>query len=205
MDKNIEFRKAMRGYNTEDVNRFISEENVRFNRLEENYLKTIEEKDKTISDLSDEINVLKQSEQKICDLNIKIELLESHTSQLNTIIEEKDSIIDGLKTALHKANEKSFDIEKESRNRVVSIVDPDIEIYREKAEKYDAIYNQVDEILNFAKAEAEKIIKEATEYKMAVQRNSKKESDSFKASINTRSDSIIDDLKKSIRKQLKAR
>lgn len=205
MDKNIEFRKAMRGYNTEDVNRFISEENVRFNRLEENYLKTIEEKDKTISRLNFEIGVLKQSEQVIYDLNKKIELLQAEISQLNTAVEEKDSIIDGLKSALDKANEKTYDFEKESRNRVVSIVDPDIEIYREKAEKYDAIYDQVDEILNFAKIEAEKIIKEATDYKMAVQRNAKKESDTFKASINTRSDSIIDDLKKSIRRQLKGR
>ena len=34
MEKNVEFRKAMRGYNKEDVNKFISDENIRFNRLD---------------------------------------------------------------------------------------------------------------------------------------------------------------------------
>ncbi|MBR5515812.1 MAG: hypothetical protein IKU52_06385 [Clostridia bacterium] len=205
MDKNIEFRKQMRGYNTDDVNRFISEENVRFNNIEEGYKKSIDEKTKMISELEMKLNSLKDNESEIQDLKIRNELLHSEIDSLNDKLKEKDVIIESLKDALDKANDRIVDLERDSKKRVITAVDPDIEIYREKAEKFDAIYAQVDDILEFAKEEAQKILKEATEYKAVVQRNAKKETDIFKSSINNRSDSIIEDLKRTFRKQIKGK
>ena len=68
-------------------------------------------------------------------------------------------------------------------------------------DKIPAVDEQVIDV-GLTKEEAEKIIKEASDYKIAAQRNAKRESDAFKSSINNRSDSIIEDLKKTIRKQI---
>lgn len=202
MDKNIEFRKQMRGYNTEDVNRFISEENVRFNKIEERYKKDADEMSVRIKELEYKLEESKKSDAEIRDLMIKNELLTSELESLKTSLSEKDVLIESMKEELEKADEKMSELKRIPDSRIISTVTPDMELYREKAEKYDAICDRVDEILNFAKEEAEKIIKEASDYKIAAQRNAKRESDAFKSSINNRSDSIIEDLKKTIRKQI---
>lgn len=202
MDKNIEFRKQMRGYNTEDVNRFISEENVRFNKIEERYKKDADEMSVRIKELEYKLEESKKSDAEIRDLMIKNELLTSELESLKTSLSEKDVLIESMKEELEKADEKMSELKRIPDSRIISTVTPDMELCREKAEKYDAICDRVDEILNFAKEEAEKIIKEASDYKIAAQRNAKKESDAFKSSINNRSDSIIEDLKKTIRKQI---
>ena len=49
MDKPIEFRRRGRGYDRDDVNEFISRENIRFNKLEESY-------NKRIRDLENEVD-----------------------------------------------------------------------------------------------------------------------------------------------------
>lgn len=207
MEKSVEFRRAMRGYNKEDVNKFISEENIRFNRLEANYTKTIDEKDREIGELLNKLSLVNAAEEENKRLNNIIEGLRKDITELNCKITEKDLLIDGLRDAVSQANSQIQSLEEsvaniESRPVVVAADNSELEIYREKAERYDAIYEQVDEILAFAKEEAEKILKEAADIRHEAEKNAKREAASFKSNVKGRSDSIIDELKKSIRRQL---
>lgn len=207
MEKSVEFRRAMRGYNKEDVNKFISEENIRFNRLEANYTKTIDEKDREIGELLNKLSLVNAAEEENRRLNNIIEGLRSDITELNCKITEKDLLIDGLRDAVSRANTQIQSLEESVANiesRPVTVVtdNEELELYREKAERYDAIYEQVDEILAFAKEEAEKILKEAAEIRQEAEKNAKREAASFKSNVKGRSDSIIDELKRSIRRQL---
>lgn len=206
MEKKIEFRKAMRGYNREDVNRFISEENVRFNRLEANYNRQLEEKDREIGELLGKLSLVNAAEEENKRLNGIIETLHADITTLNCKLTEKEMLIDGLNDAIQGYSEKIKALEDavadlDSR-KTPAYESEELELYRDKAERYDAIYDQVDEILAFAKAEAEKIIKEAIEIRQEAEKTAKKESAAHKASMRGKSDSIIDDIKRSIRRQL---
>ena len=210
MEKNVEFRKAMRGYNKEDVNKFISDENIRFNRLEESYTKKIDERDREIGELLNKLSIVTAAEEENRRLNSVIDSLHGDITDLNCKITEKDLLIEGLRDAVSQANSQIQSLEEsvaniESCRTTIVNEDPDIEIYKEKAERYDAIYEQVDEILNFAKEEAEKILKEAAEIRLAAEkaeRAAKRDALAMKNSVRNKSDSIIDDLKKSIRHRL---
>lgn len=207
MEKKIEFRRAMRGFNKEDVNRFISEENVRFNRLEASYTKQLDEKDREIGELLGKLSLVNAAEEENKRLNEVINTLHADITALNCKLTEKELLIDGLNEAIESYNEKISALENavsdlDNRKTVSAYSDRDLEIYKEKAERYDEIYDQVDEILAFAKEEAEKILKEAAQVKLEAEKAAKRESLSAKSSVKGRSDSIIDDLKKSIKKQL---
>jgi len=210
MEKNVEFRKAMRGYNKEDVNKFISDENIRFNRLEESYTKKIDERDREIGELLNKLSIVTAAEEENRRLNSVIDSLHSDITDLNCKITEKDLLIDGLRDAVTQANTQIQALEESVANiesrPVTAVADNSgIELYREKAERYDAIYEQVDEILNFAKEEAEKILKEAAEIRLAAEkaeRAAKRDALAMKNNVRGKSDSIIEDLKKSIKRQL---
>ena len=212
MDKPVEFRRQARGYNKDDVNDFISRENIRFNKLEESYNKTIKEREREIAELNQTITENEADKERIVELEIKISELQQSVDGFNETLGEKDAIIDGLKSALDSTNEKlnvANTLIDDLKNRPAvpcSVPEPSYS-YRqyddsviEKAEKYDSICDKVDEILAFAKEEADKIIAEAFEIrKQAVKRSSAQ----MKNDISERSDSIIEELKRSIRKQFK--
>ena len=70
----------------------------------------------------------------------------------------------------------------------------------DKAQKYDAICDNIDEIFAFAKEEADKIIAEALEIrKQAVKRSPA----SLKSEMSGKSKSIIDEIRGNIMRQLK--
>lgn len=220
MDRPIEFRRQLKGYNRDDVNNFISEENIRFNKIEENYVKTIRENETEISDLKQKLNDVDMHLEKIAELEIKISQLESALNSSSNTIVEKDTIIEGLKSAVDSSNEKLTlantiidDLRKEQVSKAsaaISTPEP-VRIVREpvyddaiieKAEKYDAICDKVDEIFAFAKEEADKIIAEAFEIRKQA---NKRSSAHMKNEISERSDSIIDELRRSIRRQFKTK
>ena len=218
MDKPIEFRRKGRGYNKDDVNDFISRENIRFNKLEESYNKMIKDLEKEIADLKSKLNDNEADKTRIIELEIKISDLQEKLESNRNLLSEKDAIIDGLKSAVDNANEKlnianSMVDDLKQKAAVpspapVSAPNPNpVSTFRtyddsivEKAEKYDSICNKVDEILAFAKEEADKIIAEAFEIR---KQTIKRSSTQMKNDISERSESIIDELKRSIRRQLK--
>lgn len=204
MDKPIEFRRQARGYNREDVNSFISRENIRFSKLEESYAAKLKDAEQQISDLNTKIDEFDSQSDKICQLESELSALKSEIEKSKEVIAEKDAIIEGLKNALDGANEKLDiangiidDYKSAPKSEAVEYSDDIIE----KAEKFDAVYDKVDEILEFAKSEAEKIINDAIQTRQTV---NKKSSANFKNEISERSGSIIEDMKRSIRRQFKS-
>lgn len=209
MDKPVEFRRRGRGYDKNDVNQFISKENIRFNKLEEEYNKTIRELEREIDKLNVQIAESEDDKAQIATLEIAISELKERIIALDTSVSEKDAIIDGLKTAVDNANSKldvANSMIEDLKNRPSvpcrqpsSDVEYDDTII-EKAKKYDSICDNIDEIFAFAKEEADKIIAEALEIrKQAVKRAPTQ----IKNEMSGRSRSIIDDLRSNIRRQLK--
>ena len=211
MDRPIKFRRQMRGYNKNDVNEFITEENIRFNKIEESYVKKVKELEDEIAALRSELSQIDEHRDRIIELELSVAELNSELENKTKLINEKDAIIEGLKSTADSANErlatansiidnlKNSHTVAVSASSYVSDSDLDDEII-EKAEKYDAICDKVDEILNFAKTEADKIINEAYELR---KQTVKKTSAQMKSDISDRSDSIIEELKRSIRRQFK--
>ena len=68
----------------------------------------------------------------------------------------------------------------------------------EKAKKYDSICDNIDEIFAFAKEEADRIISEALEMRKKLLKSSPAH---VKSEITGRSESIIEDLRRKLRKQ----
>lgn len=209
MDKPVEFRRRGRGYDRNDVNEFISKENIRFNKLEEEYTKTIRDLEREIDKLNVQVAEADDDKEQIVSLERAIVGLNERIVALDASISEKDTIIDGLKTAVDNANHKldmANSMIEELKNRPsasvnVSSNEPayDDNII-EKAKRYDAICDNVDEIFAFAKEEADKIIAEALEIrKQAVKRAPAQ----MKSEMTGRSKSIIDELRGNIRRQLK--
>lgn len=218
MNNPIEFRRQTRGYNREDVNEFISQENIRFNKLEESYLKTIKEYERENSELKQQLSEIDLHKDKIVEHELKIAGLEASLESSTQAIAEKDAIIEGLKTACDSSNEKLTianslidDLRKQISAQPVA-AEPKVIVREpsysydssvlEKAEKYDSICDKVDEIFAFAKEEADKIIAEAFEIRKQA---SKRNAVNMKSEISERSESIIDELRRSIRRQFKSK
>ena len=223
MDKPVEFRTAMRGYNKEDVNSYISNENIRFNRLEASLNKAIDDKEKEISELQSQIAGFRAKDDEIKRLEDLVLSLRSDIDYQNEKLEEKDTVIEGMKKAvdaaneaLDTANERITALQNESELNSFSNETPHNssldysyqaaydQTVIEKAQKYDDICTQIEEILLYAKNEADKIVSEAIEIRQSIQnKRAKKETSNFKNEIQEKSDSIISELKKSIFRQLK--
>ena len=168
MDKPVEFRRRGRGYDINDVNDFISRENIRFNKT------------------------------KIVSLEIEKTELKDKISSLEAVISEKDVIIDGLKSAVDSANTKldiANSIIEDLKNKptppqsvpVINTRTAYDDAIIEKANKYDSICNNIDEILAFAKDEADKIIAEAMEIRKQA---AKRTPDRMKNDISSKSESV---------------
>lgn len=212
MDKPIEFRSRGRGYDKNDVNEFISKENIRFNKIEEEYKRTIRDLEREIEKLSAQIKEAEGDKAQIVSLEASISEFEKKIDNLDTSLTEKDAIIDGLKSAVDNANQKLEmansmieDLKKPtSVPRPAAIADPGNceDSVIEKAKKYDSLCNSIDEIFAFAKEEADKIISEAIEIrKQAIKKSAS--SNYMKNELNSRSRSIIDELRSNIRRQMK--
>lgn len=235
MDNAIEFRNQMRGYNKADVNNFISRENMRFNKLEESYNRTIKSLELELEELKanadasqTDKDVISGLEQQIHELeaalNVQIEEsaekdstitalnadITAHKEQLERadfIINELNEQLTAAKAAMPAPQPAPVQIQATAPAPVPAQPEPQV-VHQpkldsdiiEKAEKYDNICDKIDEILAFAKEEADKIIAEAFEMrKYALKRTSTQ----MKNDISARSDSIIEDLKRTIRRQLK--
>ncbi len=213
MDKPVEFRRRGRGYDRNDVNEFISRENIRFNKLEEEYNSRIRNLENDIEKLSEQIASSEDDKAQIVSLEIQISELKDNISSLETSLTEKDAIIDGMKSAVDNANYKldmANSIIEDFKNKpVVPCSAPITESTHnntfddsviEKAQKYDSICDNIDEIFAFAKEEADRIIAEAIEIrKQAVKRAPSQ----IKNELSGRSRSIIDELRSNIRRQIK--
>ncbi len=213
MDKPIEFRRRGRGYDKNDVNEFISRENIRFNKIEEEYNRTIRELESEVEKLTAQLSEKENDKEYIITLEMEISDLKDKIASLESSLSEKDTIIDGLKSAVDNANSKLDmansiieDQKNKSNPHYTSAPEPtyqntyyDDEVI-EKAQKYDAISESIDEIFAFAKEEADKIIAEAVEIrKQAIKRSPSQ----VKNEISGKGRSIIDELKSNLRKQLK--
>ncbi len=214
MDKPVEFRRRGRGYDKNDVNEFISRENIRFNKLEEEYNKTIRDLEREIDRLNMQIAESENDKEQIVTLEIAVSELKEKIVTLDASVSEKDVIIDGLKTAVDNANRKldmansiiddlknkpavPYSASSEKASYAESYCDDSI---IEKAQKYDAICDNIDEIFSFAKEEADKIIAEALEIrKQAIKRSP----NSMKNEMSGKSKSIIDEIRSNIKRQLK--
>ncbi|MBQ4561102.1 MAG: hypothetical protein IJA55_02070 [Clostridia bacterium] len=226
MDKPIEFRSRGRGYDKNDVNEFISRENIRFNKLEEEYNKTIREQEKSIEDLNKQLSESEEKKLQIVNLEIENSTLKDKIGVLESEIAEKDTIIDGLKTAVDSANEKlelansiiddfnSKALTADSESVDEPVPEPEPEPIRveasvstayyddsviDKAIKYDAICDNIDEIFAFAKEEADKIIAEAIEIRKQA---AKRSPNQVKNELSARSKSIIGEIRDNFRRQL---
>lgn len=210
MDRPIKFRRQMRGYNKNDVNEFITEENIRFNKIEESYVSKIKDLEHEIETLRAELAKLDEQQARIIELELCVTELKDDIETKTRLISEKDAIIEGLKSSADSANERLAvansiieNLQNSTQNATPSTIIADTTLDEEiieKAEKYDAICDKVDEILGFAKDEADKIIAEAYEIR---KQTVKKTSAQMKSDISERSDSIIEELKRSIRRQFK--
>ena len=160
MDKPVEFRRRGRGYDINDVNDFISRENIRFNKLEEDYNKRIRDLESNIDQLNAQIEENENDKTKIVSLEIEKTELKDKISSLEAVISEKDVIIDGLKSAVDSANTKldiANSIIEDLKNKptppqsvpVINTRTAYDDAIIEKANKYDSICNNIDEILAF--------------------------------------------------------
>ena len=214
MDKPVEFRRRGRGYDKNDVNEFISRENIRFNKLEEEYNIKIRNLEKNIESLNEQLASSEDDKAQIVNLEIKISELKDDISALKASLSEKDAIIDGMKSAVDNANYKldmANSIIEDLKNKpAVPCSAPATDAMHknacyddsviEKAQKYDSICDNIDEIFAIAKEEADKIIAEALEIRKQIVKRAPSQ---IKNEMSGRSRSIIDELRSNIRRQIK--
>ena len=96
-ERMIRFRKALGGYNKEDVNDFIEEISARYNNAENEYQKKIKELQSKVNELQGELDSVKEStEKEITELRLANENNENVVAELNAKIEEATSANNAL-------------------------------------------------------------------------------------------------------------
>ena len=150
----IMFRKKMGGYNKEDVNNYITSENQRFKRMEADFHRALEERDEEISRAQEELNMLRRQTN-----DLSITLVEK-----NRLIEGYKESVELLQAKVEELQETIVHLEEVKNDEIYEkkevIVDSSI---FDKARAYDSLCTQIDEILSYAKSEADRIITTAVD------------------------------------------
>lgn len=184
------FRSKMGGYNKEDVNNYISSENQRFKRAESDFQRTLSERNSELSRLNNELSSLR-SEIAKADEKYKEQdkLIEGYKKTIDSL---ESSIEDMQDTITHLEQVKDDDIYQKSE----VIIDENV---FDKARSYDSLCTQIDEILSYAKSEADRIINTAIESAKRIERSRGGDVSRIKSEISAKSTSIIDDLRRTLR------
>ncbi len=184
------FRKKMGGYNKEDVNNYITSENQRFMRAEADFKKALNERDAELERISDELkdlrNINSQSSSKLDEQDHLIESYKETIATLEAKVEEMEE------TIAHLEEVKDDQIYQKAE----VVIDESV---FDKARSYDSLCKQIDEILSYAKSEADRIINTALEAAKRVERNRSGDIAKIKSEISAKSTSIIDELRRAIR------
>lgn len=184
------FRKKMGGYNKEDVNNYITSENQRFMRAEADFQKALSERDSELERVSDEVNALR---------NINA-MTSAKLNEQNTLIDEYKETISALEEKIAEMEETIAHLEEVKDDQIYQKTEVVIdETVFDKARSYDSLCKQIDEILSYAKSEADRIINTAIESAKRVERSRGGDITKIKSDISAKSTSIIDELRRAIR------
>jgi len=184
------FRKSFRGYNKKDVNEYISKENAVL----------IE----TRKGLQNELDLCQE---ELAKLEAALESERIKTKELSEKLDERDNLIEAYKSDKDTLSERLEELEEkvESLKSAEELSLPVCEPYSddsvlEKARSYDSLRSRIDEILSYAKSEAEQIIKEAGRSVSDLEIKRVNEVSKFKQDISNKSSSIINDLRSLFKK-----
>ncbi len=161
-ERKIRFRKAIGGYNKEDVNNFIEEISARYNSAENEYQKKIKELQNQVSELQGELDAVKEeTANELCELR--------ETNENN------GAVIAELNENLDKATNENEALTKE--NEALKIENAGLKAQSEqfasaceKSDMYDKVSEQIGSMIVSANAKAETIVKDA-EQKAIADRN----------------------------------
>ena len=220
------FRGKFGGYNKKDVNNYIAEENKRFTNEREEMKKALDDSEALSASLSDQLEkqkaesdelraklgerdlLIEDYKEKIYEKDTRISDLEE---MIDTLSREKDDGIFAKETADEKDRRiaelvaaadqyiaeiaRLKEVKEETGEKV--IVDDSL---LEKARSYDSLSDKIDDILEYARQEAHKIIKVAEKAAKA-DAEGKRTADvaRVKQSIATRSTSIIDEIRRMVK------
>lgn len=195
MDKSKrKFRKSIRGYNKKDVNRYISEINSELVSSSEEYKIEIDGREQTIAILRGELD----DQRRACDA------LSEEVDALNKLIEEYKADKESMQDKIRELEDKIASLEScgvsndDTREKIV--IDEDL---LDKARSYDAIRAKIDEILSYARSEAEQIIRNAEKTVSSFENDKSANVQKVKKEISEKSNSIIEDLKSLFRRYTK--
>ena len=159
-------------------------------RAKSDYQKSLEERDREIERIADELNTLRNiNASATSTLSEQNRLIESYKE---TIVELEAKIKEMEETIVHLEEVKDDPIYQ--KNEVV--IDESV---LDKARSYDSLCTQIDEILAYAKSEADRIINAAVESAKKIEKNKSGDISKIKSDISAKSSSIIDELRRAIR------
>ena len=186
----VMFRKKMGGYNKEDVNNYITSENQRFMRAETDFQKSLAERDEEIERITDELEALRNfNAMSSAKLNEQNNLIDSYREQIADL-ESKIKDMEDTIAHLEEVNDDPI------YQKTEVIID---ETVFDKARSYDSLCKQIDEILSYAKSEADRIINTAVESAKRIERNRTGDVTRIKSDISAKSTSIIEELRRAIK------
>lgn len=186
----VMFRKKMGGYNKEDVNNYITSENQRFMRAEADFQKSLAERDEEIERITDELEALRNfNAMSSAKLNEQNNLIDSYREQIADL-ESKIKDMEDTIAHLEEVNDDPI------YQKTEVIID---ETVFDKARSYDSLCKQIDEILSYAKSEADRIINTAVESAKRIERNRTGDISRIKSDISAKSTSIIEELRRAIK------
>ncbi|MBR6681897.1 MAG: DivIVA domain-containing protein [Clostridia bacterium] len=158
-DRKIRFRKAIGGYNKEDVNAFIEEISARYNSSEN-------ESQRKIKELQNQVNELQVSLDSIKDeTDVELNALRvTNESNANTIAELQAKLEAAVNENEALINENgALKIE----NAGLKAQSEQFASACEKSDMYDKVSEQIGSMIVSANAKAETIVKEAEEKALA--------------------------------------
>lgn len=154
-ERKIRFRKALGGYNKEDVNRFIEEISAKYNNSENESQRKIKELQAQVNELQGKIDAIKEE----TDVEINA-LCVTNKNNANVIAELQAK----LETA---ANENEALINENGalkiENAGLKAQSEQFAAACEKSDMYDKVSEQIGSMIVSANAKAETIVKEAEE------------------------------------------
>ena len=217
--ENKAFRSKFGGYNKKDVNNYIAEENKRFVKIREDLQKELEESEKRENSLGEQVALLtKEADEARSLLDERDKLIEGYKEDAdkkdariaeledmvdalvrekddgifkNETIEEKDARISELEALVSELR-----AEKEADAGLKTAADDSI---ADKARSFDNISDKIDEILEHARLEAQKIVKAAEKAAIDVEGKRAADVNKIKQSITARSASIIEEIRRAVR------
>lgn len=215
------FRGKFGGYNKKDVNNYIAEENKRFTKMRDEMQKALEESEKHLNTLHDEVDKQKETvSELIAKSEEKDRLIEDYKENLDSkdrqigelekriaelsaekddeiftaeTIEEKDARIAELEAVI--AQMKAETKEAPSLQETVVVDDALLD----KARSFDSLSAKIDDILDYAKREAQRIIKVAEKTAGEIEMRRTADVNKVKQSISARSASIIEDIRRAVK------